>query len=119
MSNRNLAACYDTVIYFQDKGKPRQYIKAIGKDLLEFIYFTENLDEAKLFRPHVGWAGEGIDYDSYHNAFNILVQRLRKDDKYRVALGNEIFDETNNQTVVAAMRIEPTDRLTTVLMPQE
>lgn len=120
MNKGNLPACYDCRIFFQPKGHPRTYIKALGKsknddgDLLEC---TLAVEEAKLFRPHVGWAGADLDWDAYHNAMKFLRTFFTMDNQYRPAKGSENFEDDIEHTKFVAETLDGKPRLTFVLIP--
>lgn len=116
MRRRNLPDCYDTVVCFQRKGCEKKYLKKFDADGMEY---TTDLDEAKLFRSHIGFMGKGPDFDNYHTALQGLMNLMLLDDfrKYRPAKGSENFDDSIDHTKVVAESVDGKPRLTTVLIP--
>lgn len=116
MRRTTLPSCYDTVVGFKPKNGEKKYLKRFDAEGMEY---TTDLNEAKLFRPHVGWMGPGPDFDCYHVAVSGLVNLMLLDTmrKFRPAKGSENFDDSIDHTNVMAETVDGKPRLTTVLIP--
>lgn len=113
-----LPDCYNTRVYFEPKGEERTYIKHFGdgKDNSPMLVYTKDVNEAKLFRSHVGWMGPGRDHDSYHNMMDFLRTFFTMDKhQYRTATGSECLDDEANTTEFVAESLEGQPRLTFLL----
>ncbi|MNZ25630.1 hypothetical protein D3C78_428000 [compost metagenome] len=120
MTQRKLPDCYDCRIFFQPKDGERKYIKQlcdIPDEQNAMLAYTTDVAEAKLFRPHVGWAGPGTDWDAYHNAMKFMRTFFTMDGHYRTAVGSENFDDTIDHTLFVCETLEGSPRLTFVLIP--
>lgn len=120
MSNRNLPECYNSRVYFKPKGEERTYIKSFGDgNNGERLAYTKDIEEAKLFRSHVGWMGPGPDFDCYHVLMQFLRTFFTMDDQYRGAMGNEHFDDKLDSTDFVTESLEGQPRLTFTLIRNE
>lgn len=120
MSSKNLPACYNSRVYFQPKGEEKTYIKHFGDGTNgERLAYTKNVEEAKLFRSHVGWMGPGHDFDCYHVLMNFLRTFFTMDNQYRGAVGNEHFDDKLDFTKFVTESLEGKPMLTFTLIKLE
>lgn len=117
-----LPDCYNSRVYFESKGEPRKYLKTFGHatGVDPILEYTTDVNEAKLFRSHVGWAGPGPDFDCYHVAMNFLRTFFTMDNQYRGAVGSENFDHDHlPYTNFVTESLEGQDRLSYVLIKVE
>jgi hypothetical protein len=121
MTQRNLPACYNSRVGFQAKGEEKKYMKTFGygdrgQQMLEY---TTDVNEAKLFRSHVGWTSLDPDFDNYHVAMDFFRTFFCMNGAYRTAVGCENFAEPDGSVQFITESLEGKPRLTFVLMKTE
>ncbi|MNO12962.1 hypothetical protein D3C76_25820 [compost metagenome] len=121
MSNQKLPECYNSRVYFQPKGKEKRYLKTFGdgENNTPKLEYTDNVEEAKLFRSHIGWVGPGPDFDCHHVAMSFLRTFFTMDGAYRIAKGSENFDDEIEHTNFVTESLEGQPRISYVLIPVE
>ncbi|MNN19581.1 hypothetical protein D3C81_1328270 [compost metagenome] len=121
MTQRNLPACYNSRVCFQAKGEEKKYLKTFGQSQegSPMLEYTTDVNEAKLFRSHVGWMGPGPDFDCYHVAMDFLRTFFSMNGAYRTAVGCENFAQPDGSVDFITESLEGQPRLTFVLMKTE
>lgn len=116
-----LPECYNSRVCFQPKGEDKKYLKHFGQagEGNSMVEYTTNVEEAKLFRSHVGWMGPGPDFDCYHVAMSFLRTLFTMDGAYRTALGGEALEMPDNSVDFITESLDGRPRLTYVLIKTE
>lgn len=116
-----LPDCYNSRVFFEPKDGTRKYLKVFGQggNGAPMLEYTEDVNDAKLFRSHVGWAGPGPDFDCYHVAMNFLRTFFTMDGQYRPVKAGEAIALEADYTDFVTESLTGQPRLSYVLIKVE